>query len=462
MSRIPFRVRIAAAFAVAMAVVLTATGAYVYERLADDLSQSLNQDLRLRGEDLTAVVAQHAPLSSQPGGRLIERGESFAELLDARGTVVDATPSLGLRPLIGRDDVLRALTRPIFLDRPSVHGLDEPARLLATPVVRDGLRYVLVVGATRENRAEALRSLRTELLIAGPIALLVATALGYALAGAGLRTVDSMRRRAADISAERPGERLPVPRANDELRRLGITLNEMLSRLEDALARERGFVAEAGHELRTPLALLRAELDFAIHHADDADELRDALREASAETDRLVQLSADLLLIASSDRGAVPLRRESIHVAQLLTSVRNRFAWRAQEEGRALEVAAPPDLEANGDRLRLEQALGNLVDNALRYGRGPVRVEARRRGESVELRVSDDGPGFPPEFATRAFDRFTRADASHSGGGAGLGLAIVDAIAHAHGGRARIDREERSAVVLDLPQTDRQAVARGH
>jgi signal transduction histidine kinase len=358
--------------------------------------------------------------------------------------------------------VLRALRRATFLDRPSVPGLDEPARLLATPVDRDGLRFVLVVGATRENRAEALRSLRTELLLAGPIALLLATGLGYLLAGAGLRTVDSMRRRAAAISADRPGERLPVPRANDELRRLGITLNEMLSRLEEALERERGFVADAGHELRTPLALLRAELDFAIHHADDADELRDALREASAETDRLVQLSGDLLLIAGSDRGAVPLRREAIFVPQLLTSVRNRFAWRAQEEGRRLEITAPPELTIDGDRLRLEQALGNLVDNALRYGSGPVRVEAGRVGSSVELRVSDDGPGFPPEFAARAFDRFSRADTAHSGGGAGLGLAIVDAIAQAHGGHARIDHEERTAVLLELPQPDRQVVARGH
>jgi signal transduction histidine kinase len=171
---------------------------------------------------------------------------------------------------------------------------------------------------------------------------------------------------------------------------------------------------------------------------------------ASAETDRLVQLSGDLLLIASSDRGAVPLRRESIAARELLESVRNRFAWRAEEEGRRLEVAAPPGLTIDGDRLRLEQALGNLVDNALRYGEGSVRVEAQRAGDSVELRVSDDGPGFPAEFATRAFDRFTRADASHSGGGSGLGLAIVDAIAHAHGGRARIDREQPTAVLLDL------------
>jgi signal transduction histidine kinase len=241
-----------------------------------------------------------------------------------------------------------------------------------------------------------------------------------------------------------------VPAANDELRRLGNTLNDMLQRLEEALERERGFVAEAGHELRTPLALLRAELDFAIHHADDEDELRAALREASAETDRLVQLSGDLLLIASSDSGGVPLRVESIAAADLLESVRNRFAWRAGQERRRLEVAAPPGLALDADRLRLEQALGNLVDNALRHGGGSVRVEARELDASVELRVSDEGDGFPAAFVKHAFDRFSRADEAHSGSGAGLGLAIVDAIARAHGGRARI---ESAAVILDLPRS---------
>jgi two-component system OmpR family sensor kinase len=456
MRRVPFRVRVAAAFAVAMAVVLAGTGAYVYARLGSDLSTALDQDLRLRGQDLSEVVAHRAaPLSSESRGRLIERGESFAQLLDARGAVLDATRPLGLQPLIARGDVRRALAGATFLNRPSVPGLDEPARLLAIPVARGGSRLVLVVGATRENRAEALRSLRTELLIAGPIALVLATGLGYLLAGAGLRTVDAMRRRASEISADRPGERLPVPPANDELRRLGITLNEMLARLEEALERERGFVADAGHELRTPLALLRAELDFASHHADSPDELRDALRVASAETDRLVQLAGDLLLIASSDRGGVPLRLESMGASELVESVRNRFAWRAEQAGRALSVAAAEGLMLDGDRVRLEQALGNLVDNALRHGRGRVRVEARRAGGSVELRVSDEGPGFSDGFVSRAFDRFSRADESHGGGGAGLGLAIVDAIARAHGGKAFVMRRgagRRTEIALDLPQ----------
>jgi two-component system OmpR family sensor kinase len=439
MRRLPIRLRVAAAFAAAMAVVLAATGFFLYARLGDDLSRSLDQDLRLRAQDLSALVRSgHGSLARDGSGRLVERGESFAQLVGVDGRVVDATRPLGGRSLLGPRELYSALHGSRFLDVPSVPGLDEPARLLAVPV---GGR-VLVVGATRENRAETLRSLRTELLVAGPLALLVATGLGYLLAGIGLRAVEAMRRRAAEISADRPGERLPLPGTRDELDRLGATLNEMLARLEAAIERERDFVAEAGHELRTPLALLRAELDFALHHAESEEELRAALREASAETDRLVQLAGDLLLIASSDRGKLRLREERIAARDLLESVDNRFAWRAQEAGRALELDTPAGLTFTGDRLRLEQALGNLVENALRHGAGAVRLEARPVDGQVELHVRDEGAGLPPEFVPRAFKRFSRLDESRTGGGAGLGLAIVDAIAEAHGGTARADRAD--------------------
>jgi two-component system, OmpR family, sensor kinase len=437
MKRLPIRLRVAAAFAAAMAVVLAGTGLFVYARLGDDLSRALDQDLRLRAQDLSALVRSgHGSLRREAGsGRLVERGESFAQLVGPDGRVVDATPPLGGRSLIRPRELHAALRRARFVDVPSVPGLDEPARLLAVPV----RGRVLVVGATRENRAEALRNLRTELLIAGPLALLVATGLGYLLAGTGLRAVEAMRRRAAEISADRPGERLPLPGTRDELDRLGATLNEMLARLEAAIERERDFVAEAGHELRTPLALLRAELDFALHHAESEEELRDALREASAETDRLVQLAGDLLLIASADRGKLRLREERVFARELLESVDNRFAWRAREAGRPLEIDAPAGLRLTGDRVRLEQALGNLVENALRHGHGAVRLEARAVDGHVELHVRDEGAGLPPELVPRAFQRFSRLDESRVGGGAGLGLAIVDAIAEAHGGSARAD-----------------------
>jgi signal transduction histidine kinase len=380
------------------------------------------------------VRQPHASLAGDRTGRFIERGESFAQLLDARDHVLDATRPLGHASLLSQADVRRALAGPVYLDRPSVPGLNEAARLLASPL---GKR-VLVVGATEQNNAETLVSLRNELLLIGPIALVLASVVGFAVAGLSLRPVERMRRRAAEISADTPGERLPVPPTRDEIERLGVTLNDMLARLELGLARERAFVADAGHELRTPLALLRTELELALRQGRTMEELRAAMRRSAEETDRVAQLAESLLLIASSDRGELPLDLQPVDVGDLLGTVANRFAWRADEARRPLSVEAALDVQLTGDRLRLEQALSNLVDNALRHGAGTVTLSSAIWGDVVELHVSDQGAGFPGEFLPRAFERFSRGDAARGRGGAGLGLSIVDAIARAHGGSAHV------------------------
>jgi heavy metal sensor kinase len=454
-SRIPIRLRVAAAFAIAMAVVLAASGWYLYTSLGDHLSNALDRELRVRADDLTAVVSDSdASLTSATNVPFVERGESYAELVAGDGAVVQSTRPLRGTPVLTGADLRRAFRGSIMGTRASVPGLDEPSRYLAVPVARQGRRYVLVVGATLENRAETLSTLRDQLLVAGPIALLVATGAGYVLAGLSLRPVDSMRRRAASISAERPGERLPVPHTRDELERLGHTLNEMLDRLEEALVTERSFVADAGHELRTPLALLRTELELALRHSGSAEELREAVRRSSQEVDRLAQLAEDLLLLARSHGGELPLRVGQMDVADLLTSVASRFEWRAQAAGRPIVTDQPDGLRLQGDQLRLEQALGNLVDNALRYGEGTVRISARQASAMVELHVIDQGTGFPPEFLGRAFERFSRHDHARTRGGAGLGLAIVRAIAEAHGGSAHLDGGEGGADVwLTVPGT---------
>lgn len=436
MSRLPIRVRVAAAFAVAMALVLAGTGAFLYVSLGHDLDVALDQELQLRAEDLSQLARDpRGSLAGEPSVRLIEPGESFAQLLTPAGRVVDATPPLRGRSLLSAAQLAAASRHARFAELPRIPGLDEGVRLLALPVRRDAHALVLVVGATAENRREALRSLRDELLVAGPIALLLATGVGYLLAGAGLRSVDAMRARAAQISADLPDERLPVPPTGDELQRLGTTLNEMLARLRAALARERDFVADAGHELRTPLALMRAELEYALHYAEGEDELRAALRTAAEETERLAGLSASLLLIASSDNGRLPLRTEPVDVAALLDGTRERFAWRSQELGRAI-VTEPAQLTVTADRLRLEQALASVVDNALRHGAGAVHLSGTRDAGAIVLRVRDEGGGFDPEVLPRAFDRFSRGAAERRYDGAGLGLAIVQTIARAHGGEA--------------------------
>ena len=438
LSLLPIRVRVTAAFAVAMAVVLAALGWFLYSRLESHLQTELDTSLQVRADDVAALVGEGGSLA--PSGRgLIEPGESFAQLLDRNGRVLDATRPLRHAALLNA----ATIRRPTYENRPSVPGLNDPARLLAIPVPRG----VLIVGATRQNNLETLASFRNELLIAGPIALLLASLAGYFLAGLSLRQVESMRRRAAAISAETPGERLPVPQTRDELERLGSTLNEMLARLEAGLQRERDFVADAGHELRTPLALLRTELELALRHGQSAEELQEALRASVAEVDRLAQLADDLLLIARYDRGRLPLRVENVDAQSLLSSVVNRFKWRAEQASRPLTSEAPADLRIRGDRLRLEQALGNLVDNALRHGRGSVALRAAGVDGHVELQVEDQGDGFADGFAERAFERFSRAQ--HEGGGAGLGLAIVRVIAEAHGGSAEVSG--RTGVRLTLP-----------
>jgi signal transduction histidine kinase len=292
---------------------------------------------------------------------LVQRGDPVPAGND------EAFAAVGGAPLSAADRA-RALRGPILLD--GRHG-EDPARLLAMPV--DG--RILVVGTAVDDRADALRVLAVALLIAVAIACLV----GYAVASARLRA---------------------------------------------ALERERVFVADAGHELRTPLAILRAELELAQRPGRTREELMDAVRSAAEEADRLSALAEDLLVIARADDGQLPLRPATLRAGEVLRAVAARFPGRAAAAGEDVELRADPD--------RLQQALGNLVDNALRHGGTHVELAAERVDGSVELHVRDDGPGFPPELLDAAFDRFTRG----ARGGSGLGLAIVDLIARAHGGEA--------------------------
>jgi two-component system OmpR family sensor kinase len=429
-SRIPIRLRLALVFAAAMAVVLAGAGWFAYSRVSADLSRALDQDLRGRGQDLSALVARGGSVRTTQRS-LIESGESFAEVVAADGSVLDATQPIA-RNLLTRSELAAARREPVFTNRPSVPGLDEPARLLALPVTMNGQQGVLVVGATRENKAETLSSLRAAFLIGGPIALVLAALGGYLLAGAALRPIESMRRRAAEISTTSLDERLPVPEANDEVARLGETLNAMLARLEDGLERERRFLADASHELRTPLALVKTELGLASKPGRTEDELRGAIASAAEQTDRLARIADDLLLLARAEQGELRLKAEEVDVTDVMEEVAGRF-----RSDRVISVEDGEPVVVSGDRLRLEQALTNLVDNALRHGRGEVSLSATAVNGTAELHVRDEGEGFVPDFLPQAFERFTRPDEGREGEGSGLGLAIVETIARAHRGTAR-------------------------
>jgi signal transduction histidine kinase len=446
----PIRIRLTLAFAAAMGLVLAATGLFLYLRLGSALDQSVDAALRDRAADVVVLAHRSdAGLRAGTAGPLPEAA-GFAQILDATGTVVDATP-LGERFDLTPSQLTRVTGGRTMIDHVRVPGSDDPYRVLVSTVDGRADRLV-VVGASLEARAEALDELRTQLLLGGSLALLLSSFIGYGIATAALRPVESMRREAAAVSAAEPGRRLTLPPARDEIARLGTTLNEMLARLEAAFTRERRFVADASHELRTPLALLRAELELALRRKRTPGELESALRSAAAETDRLCRLAADLLVLARADQGALPVRTERLAVAALLSDVRERFAGRAAAAGRPLAVDAEAGLEMYADRLRIEQAIANLVENGLGHSDGRVLLRALRRDGHIELHVRDFGPGFADDILHRAFEPFSRGDAARSTPGSGLGLAIVDLIARAHGGTAHaINTTPGADVWLSIP-----------
>jgi len=427
MSRLPIRVRLTLAFALAMAIVLAATGAFLYLRLGTSLNEGINESLEARLAEVSSLVRNDSALTE------IRSEETFARVLDP------AEPASLLNPA----ELQRVEAGRVFrVEHDSAPGVAGRARLLATRV--DG--RIVVAGASLEDRDEALRELLAQLLIGGPAALLLASLLGYGLARAALRPVESIRAEAAAISGEQPTRRLPVPRARDEIGRLATTLNGMLERLERFRARERRFVADASHELRTPLALLKAELELARREGRSPDELAGAVSSAADEVDRLIRLAEDLLVLARLDEDGLPVHAEPLDLGELLAAV---------ARGRPITITDPDGVTLEADRLRLEQALGNMVENALMHGGGSVELGATVDDGRVRLSVRDKGPGFPPELLEHAFERFSRAGEPRSRGHAGLGLAIVDSVAKAHGGRAgAANRPQGGAEVwIELPLT---------
>jgi two-component system, OmpR family, sensor kinase len=453
--RPPIRLRLACAFTAAAAVLLTGAGAFGYARLSAENSHDLDLELRQRAQDLIGPV-RGGGLSELAGTGFIERGESFAEVVTPTGRVAESTQTLHGRPLLSPAEAARASRATITIDRPEAPGLNEPARLLATPVTHGGRTMVLVVGDTRENGLEVLRRVRHQLLVGIPLLLLLTFGGAYAVAGAALRPVEVMRRRAAALTAADRGLRLPVAAGNDEVTRLGATLNDLLARVEATLERERSFVAHASHELRTPLALLRTELELAVRRPRSAEELSEAIRSAGHEVDRLQRLTEDLLLLAQVGEGRLDVQLTRVAAAEALHGVRDRFAPTAAASGRSIEIGSAEG-EVRADRGLLGHALSNLVDNALEHGLGEVRLATRTDEHAVTFVVSDHGGGFDAAQLDHVTDRFVRGPRS---GGAGLGLAIVAAIASAHGGSLDVANLPRGAQTrLSFPSAAGQGLS---
>jgi signal transduction histidine kinase len=440
MSRLPIRARLTIAFATAMVTVLVATALFVYGRLRSDLDESVSAGLNVRAD---AVLASGSAAAGAPG----EAEEGFAALLGRDGVVLDSSGGAPGRVLTPAE-LRRAVAGDRLLTERRVAGVEGTARVLARG---DGAR-VVAVGQSLQDRDDTLASLVASFAIGGAIAVVLASLLGYALATAGLRPVEAMRRRAEQVSLADADDRLPLPAADDEIRRLGETLNGMLDRLRRSFERERHFVADASHELRTPVAVIKAELEGALRAGGHDPHVHEALVESLEECDHLAQLAEDMLVVARSGEGELPIRRERLDLPELLERIRTRFAARAEQRGRAIRVDADGAAHVYADEHRLGQALGNLVDNALRYGAGEVVLRSRRADDGLALEVSDGGAGFDPDFAEQAFERFARGDRARSRDGTGLGLAIVRTIAEAHGGRAAVVPGAGATVRIWLPE----------
>src|SRR5439155_1629953 len=242
---------------------------------ANSLDRTLERGLRARSAGVAAIVRQGDPgLREAPPAPVADATGSFAQVLDSHGTIRDQSPGLRQQPLLTGPLLRRAQAKSLLIAR--AHRLGGDVRLLAIPLQPRNQKLVLVVGAPLRSRDQTLANLRSELLVGGPAALLLASLIGYLVAGAALRPVERMRTRAAAITEQHLSERLPVPSANDEIARLGATLNQMLARVERAVKRERSFVADASHELRAPLALVRTEVDLALDLPRSAEEIQAA------------------------------------------------------------------------------------------------------------------------------------------------------------------------------------------
>jgi signal transduction histidine kinase len=441
---VSIKLRVAGVFTLALAVAFALGSWLLISQLHDRLLSALDK----------TVAAQLGPYQSAPSvqsaGTIDVPDNSLVQVISSGGLVVRHSTEAGSAPLLSPAQV--SLARSAGLTE--TVG-DEQFRFRAGPVGRTGA--IAVLGVSTEDQVSGPLSTQTTALVIGGVVFVVVGAVGaYWLAAAALSPVERMRREVAAMPASDSAAGVQVPRTRDELAALAGTMNDLLGRLRHALARQQEFVADASHELRTPLAVLGAELELAARPGRSRDELVRAVASAEDEVARLTRLTNDLLMLARSDEGKLPVRPAPTRVRDLL----ERSAARAgvPDAARAsCVVLAPQDLVATLDGDRVRQAVDNLIDNALRFAPpgSRVTVSGRAAGSNLVIEVADMGPGFPADYLQHAFERFRRPDAgrARSDGGAGLGLAIVAAVAAAHGGMAtaRNGQGGGAIVALELP-----------
>jgi two-component system, OmpR family, sensor kinase len=399
------RLQLTLVFGVAMAAVLIGCGVFVYLRVSSELLAAVDRDLGARSDSLVGTLARDPQALLAATHRFVDPDEAFAQVLDSSGRVVDATPGGSPEALLQPDEI-KGLEAPEFLTRAATADAD-PQRLLAVRTSVQGAERIVVVGATLGDRQDALAQLLRSLTMGGIAATTLASLGAWLLAGAALAPVEA------------------------------------------AVRRERRLVDDASHELRTPLSVVKAELDLALSRPRNAAELRRTVQAASHETDRLVRLTEDLLVLARQGQGDLPMRPSPTSLRAVVDSAVAGVG--EPPAGRPLAIRVE-DTVVQLDPERMRQVIVNLVDNAFKHGCGEVTLEVRAARNTLYLDVADQGEGLPESLQDNAFEPFRRAVALDGAPGAGLGLAIVKAITTALGGRVEAYREhERSGVRVAIP-----------
>jgi signal transduction histidine kinase len=438
------RLRLALAFGVAAAL-LFAVGAWLF---AAALSAA---QLRVIDSQLTAQLTQaerYLP-GAAASGTPAAPGEYLVQVIDASGRV-RGSPDAGTAPLLPPDQLAQGRRSQVWVTR----TVDEEGMRVTAGALPGHSGWVAVAAVSLEAY-DATQSQVARGLAIGGVAFVGIAGLGaYWLARAALSPVERLRRQAAAISERDSDATLEVAHTKDEIAALAGTMNDLLDRLRRALERERAFVADASHELRSPLAVLRGELELAGRPGRGTGELTAAVRAAAEETDRLSRITNDLLVLARGDAGRLDLRLAMTDLRELLGRSAALAGPRLTAAGVTCRVDVAAGIQARIDAGRIRQAVDNLIANAARFAPAgsEIVIAARNDGSALRIEVRDNGPGFPDTFLPHAFGRFRRPDTGRSrdDGGAGLGLAIVQAICAAHGGRATAFNKPDGGAVVSL------------
>jgi signal transduction histidine kinase len=425
--RISLRARLMLIGVAGLAAGLVVGGVVMVYALALALQSTADNEARESARGVAAMVeADEVP-------RLLPVvGDVRVQVVDDQHRVLAASIDADrLVPVLFEDEMPRARDGESLYISGDRLGIRGPVRVVAEPAGTD----TVLVAKSMADLTQSVRLLRTILLIAFPLLLIALAAVAWRVIGLTLRPVEALRAGAEEITGgARPGQ-LPLPDSHDEIHRLAVTLNGMLDRLEAARARQRAFVADAAHELRSPLTNMRTQLEVAQRLGERTD-WREVADDLLIDTQRLSRLVDDLLLLArADDAGTRALRTMPVELGELVTSLAERYP------SPPVAVTLPEDpLWTSGEPEALARVIANLVDNALRHTRSTVRVEVSGDGPYHLVTVTDDGPGVPVADRKRVFDRFTRLDDARArdAGGAGLGLAIVRELVRRHGGTVRL------------------------